>query len=450
MEKTDFFDRRPETVSARLELTSDVMRELSRANDPQAMYRVYTRRMAEIFPTSRQISLSQRGLHPPAVRITRFNLWTHSVNPWVDVERLPLLQGGLLSTLIHQGEAQVIDDLQIDRDDPSYEYLEGQRSLAAVPLYDGGEAINMVVLTREEPGAFTLNQMPELIWMSNLFGRATQAALLTQKLQANHEQIDHEVKQIARMQQSLLPKELPKISTLDIGAFSRTTSAAGGDYYDVIKLPRSRVGLLLADVCGHGVSAAMLVAVVHSLIKTYTGPPSPPGNLLSYVNDHLTRMYTRSFGTFVTAVYAIYDPDKATFSWANAGHPPLRLRRANGEQVVLKGSRCVPLGIVDGTEYQASEIHVRPGDQIMMHTDGLTDAKNARDEVFGTERLDAVLADASTAGARGMIRGVLESLETFMSGTPLADDCTLLAMKFVKSRKKAGELSGEWRALGSE
>ena len=318
----------------------------------------------------------------------------------------------------------------------------------AVPLFDAGDAVNMVVLTREKPAAFPPDRFPEIVWMSNLFGRATQTALLSQKLKADHEQARQEMRRVAKLQRSLLPTELPKVSTLDMAVYSRTTSDAGGDYYNALPLPRGRVGLLLADVCGHGVAAAMVVAVVHSLVTTYTGPPIPPGHLLAYVNDHLTRMSTRSSGTFVTAVYAVYDPDRATLTWANAGHPPPRLVRASGGPTeALHGERCVPLGIVDGTVYPETEVSLAPGDQVLLHTDGVTDAKNGSDEDFGLGRLDKTLGRGAT-GSRAMIGSVLEALEEFTGGLPPADDYTLLAMTFVRSQKKAGEISGEWRAVG--
>src|SRR5262245_14333451 len=112
MTPTDFFDPRPEAQPARLSLTIDVMKELSRAADPQAMFRVYSRRMGEIFPTARQISLSRRDLPAPRVRVTRFSRWTQEVNPWVDVDRLPILERGLFSELLHAGRPQIIEHLQ--------------------------------------------------------------------------------------------------------------------------------------------------------------------------------------------------------------------------------------------------------------------------------------------------------------------------------------------------
>jgi phosphoserine phosphatase RsbU/P len=447
MTPTDIFDPRPEALQARLSLTVDVMKELSRAADPQAMFRVYSKRMAEIFPTARQISLSRRDLPAPRIRVTRFSRWTLEVNPWTDADRLPLLDRGLFSELVHTGRPRIIDELQVPPDDPAAPYLDGQRSLLAIPLFEAGEAINMVVFTREEAAAFPPERFPELVWMTNLFGRATQTTLLSQKLRIEHDQARQEMRQVAKLQRSLLPTELPKVSTLDLAVYSRTTAEAGGDYYNVLPLPRGRVGLLLADVCGHGVAAAMVVAVVHSLVTTYTGPAIPPGHLLAYVNDHLTRMSTRSAGTFVTAVYAVYDPDRATLTSANAGHPPPRLIRASGGPAEeLVGERCVPLGVVDGTSYPETEVSLAPGDQILLHTDGVTDAKDRSENAFGTERLDTTLARGAT-GSRAMIGRVLAALEDFSGSGPPADDYTLLAMTFVRSRKKAGEISGEWRAI---
>src|SRR5689334_5251978 len=119
MSETDFFDHRPEAAQARLALTVDVMKELSRADDPQAMYKVFSRRMRDIFPTARQISLSRRALPAPKVRITRFSGWKDDVNPWVEPERLPMLDRGLFSELVHAGKPRIIDDLSLPPDDPA-------------------------------------------------------------------------------------------------------------------------------------------------------------------------------------------------------------------------------------------------------------------------------------------------------------------------------------------
>ena len=347
-DRGDFFNDPNRDWRSRLLTTVEVMRELSRVTDPQEMNQIYSRRMVELFPTTRQISISRRKLESPQVRVTRSSHWTEDINPWKEPQRLPVLNGGLFAELLYDGEPRIIDDLDVRHSDPAAEYLHGQRSLIAIPLYDAGSAMNMVLATREERHAFPPERFPDLVWMSNLFGRATQSALLTKRLQTASEQANHEFQVVARMQRALLPAKLPDIPTLDLAVHYQTSSRAGGDYYDVLPLPKGRWGFLIADVSGHGVPAAVLMAITHSLTKTYTGNPWPPGLLLSYLNKHLAAHYTRSFGTFVTAFYAIYDPDHGTLTYANAGHPAPRLIRcADGTRQALEGRQRLPLGILE-------------------------------------------------------------------------------------------------------
>src|SRR5262245_46211221 len=132
----------------------ELMKDMSRHTDPQEMVRSYGEKIRELLPIDRRVSLSRRGLEAPWFRITRSSTWTKDVNPWEEKSRLPLLEGGLLARLIYGDEPIIIDDLIVDPDDPAAEYLEGHRSLAAIPMYDQGVALNMVVLLRKERAAF--------------------------------------------------------------------------------------------------------------------------------------------------------------------------------------------------------------------------------------------------------------------------------------------------------
>ncbi len=435
-DNSDFFTTQTLDWRERLAITVEVMRELSMVTDPQAMNQIYTRRMVELFPTTRQISLSRRRLEYPCVRITRSSTWPADINPWKDPQRLPVLNGGLFADLIYGNEPEIIDRIDLEVDDPAAEYLEDQQSLIAIPLYDGGEAINMVVATREDPYAFPPERFPDLVWMSNLFGRATQTALLTKKLQAANDAVDHEMGMVGRLQETILPTKLPDIPTLDLAVHYQTTSQAGGDYYDILSLPKGRWGILIADVSGHGALAAVLMAITHSLTKTYTGPPWPPGLLLSYVNRHLAAHYTAAFGSFVTAFYAIYDPDRGTLTYANAGHvPPRLIRCADGSRLALEGKKRLPLGISDREEYPEETTVLSPGDQVIFCTDGITDAQNAKGDHFGSDGLDQALAGCPV-GAQAMLDAVLEALKQFTDDVAAKDDRTLLAAKFVTSGSK--------------
>src|SRR5579871_1604239 len=320
----------------RLAVIVDTMRELSRQTDPQAMVRTYGQRMRQLIPVDRSISLSRRGLSFPKYRITRSSTWREIINPWKEPDRLPLFEGGLLARLIYGDEPQIIDDLAVEADDPAAAYLSADRSLMAIPLYDQGVALNMVVLLRKEPAAFSRERLPEMVWVSNLFGRATNNLVLSEELQGAYAALDRELKVVGDIQRSLLPVELPRIPTLDLAAFYQPSRRAGGDYYDFFPLPEGKWGILIADISGHGTPAAVLMAITHCIAHTHPGPPVPPGKVLAYINDHLTARYTSSSETFVTAFYGIYDPAGKELIYACAGHNPPRLKRCqDGTLVVL-------------------------------------------------------------------------------------------------------------------
>src|SRR6202041_1782999 len=125
------------------------------------------------------------------------------------------------------------------------------RSIVAIPLYDQGLSLNMVVVCRRIPNGFNRQFLPEHVWMSNLFGRATHNLVLAEELRKAYEAVDHELSTVAEIQQSLLPTSLPEIPTLDLAVHYQTSKRAGGDYYDFFPLPEGRWGFLMADVSGH-------------------------------------------------------------------------------------------------------------------------------------------------------------------------------------------------------
>src|SRR5687768_17024585 len=164
----------------RLAFVVDMMREISRQTDPQKLVETYGRRVREILPWHRFISLSRRGLPARKYRVTRTSMWDRkdAPNPWKQPDRLPVLEGGLLGELIYGDEPVIIDDLRVADGDPGAEYLAGMRSVVAIPLYDQGVALNMVVQLHKDPAAFPAEQLAEEVWTSNLFGRATHNLVL--------------------------------------------------------------------------------------------------------------------------------------------------------------------------------------------------------------------------------------------------------------------------------
>lgn len=425
----DLFASGAGSWEVRLARIVDLVREMSLHTDPQEMVRAYGGHMRRILPVDRSISLSRRGLEAPAVKITRSSLWEEAINPWTEPNRLPVIRGGILAELIYGDEPRIIDNFELDPDDPGAEHLAGQRSLMALPLYDQGKALNMVLLGRSTPNAFSRDQFPELVWMGNLFGRATHSLVMAQQLRRAYEMVEFEMKTVADIQRSLLPSVLPRIPTMDLAAYYRTSSQAGGDYYDFFELSGGRWGILLADVSGHGTPAAVVMAITHSIAHMFPGEPSQPSKLLQHINGHLCKHYTARNGTFVTAFYGVYDPATRELTYSCAGHEPPRIKHCgDGTMSALQGGLGLPLGIDPGEAYPHRSTVFKPLDQIIFYTDGITEAQNGHGEMFGIARLDRVLSGCRH-NAEDLIEDVTSAVEKFTGGEAPTDDRTILVAK---------------------
>ena len=425
---TAFFDGGSGDWRQTLDHIVETMREMSLQDDPQAMVRAYGARVRHFQKTDGFVSLSRRGLEYPQYRITRSSSWDQVIDPWQEKDKLPLLQGGIMGELLYGDVPRIIDDLRLADDDPGRAYFGDNRSVMAIPHYDRGVGLNMVLSLRKEPYAFAPEQFPDWVWMSSLFGRATQNLVLSAELKKAYEVVDRELKVVADIQRSLLPTEIPPIPTLSVAAYYQTSQWAGGDYYDFFPLPDGKWGILIADVSGHGTPAAVLMAITHSLAHGFPGPHDGPSALLSRVNHQLSTLYTASNEAFVTAFYGIYDPKERRLDYSSAGHNPPRLMRCSQSTIEsLDGARSLPLGLFAEEVYGDTTLFLRPGDQLAFYTDGITEAIATDGRMFGLDRLDAVLSRCGGT-AQSLVDDVIDAVRAFTLGEPPADDQTLLGM----------------------
>ena len=415
----------------RLTAVMEMMREMSLQTDPQEMVKQYGARMRRFRHVDRSISLSRRNLTSPQVRVTRYTGWDSEINPWKQTEMLPILNGGILSELIYSDQPRVINDFEVAPDDPASEFLAGHASLVAIPLLDQGVALNMVVHLRQEPAAFDPEMLPEHVWTANLFGRATNALVLADSVKSAYEDLDRELKAVAAIQRSLLPDRLPQVPSLKLATHYETARRAGGDYYDFIPLGDGLLGILIADVSGHGTPAAVMMAVMHSIVHNYPGEPAPPSQLLAFLNEKLVAHYVGQNGTFVTAFYGIFDPATRLLTYSCAGHNRPLVRRCGQREVAeLNGAQHLPLGVMPDLAFSDTKQALEPGDQLLFYTDGITEATSPEGEMFGTKRLDQVLSNCATEPAE-IIESVLKQLEAHTDGMPARDDRTLVAARVV-------------------
>jgi len=415
----------------RLATVVATMSEMSLQDDPQAVVRSYGARVRELLPVDRWLSISRRGLEAPWYRITRSSTWSDEIDPWKEKDRLPLLESGLLADLVYGNQPRLIHDIAplLADDDPAFDYLDGFHSLLAVPHYDQGLALNMVISLRREPAAFDPEKFPEWVWVSTLFGRATHNLVLRNEVKAAYEIVERELNVVADIQRSLLPQVLPRIPNLELAAYYRTSRWAGGDYYDFFPLPDGRWGILIADVSGHGTPAAVMMAITHSLAHSLPGPADPPAELLGYVNRKLLHHYTASNEVFVTAFYGVFDPARRTLTFSSAGHNPPRLKRC-GDPTVHSFEEVggPPLGLLADLNYEQTTLTLLPGDILAFYTDGITEAMDANNIQFGVGRLDLELSRCDLEPAE-IVSAIVKSVDDFTGGQPPEDDRTLLVAR---------------------
>jgi sigma-B regulation protein RsbU (phosphoserine phosphatase) len=411
-------------TSARLQRIDELVKELSFQDDPDRLVRVFNRQDGLVFRRDGLVTVSRRDLDPPQYRITRSWRWHDGVNPWSESHLLPVHERGLLGELLYEGKPVVLNRPSLAADDPAREHLEGMSAMACAPGYDRGEAVTMVLSLRREPDSFTADELETLLLNANLLGRAATNLQLAQQLQEANRRLDDQMHRVGQIQRHLLPAALPEIEGLELGASYFTCDRAGGDYYDVLPLPEGQWGLFLADVAGHGVSAAVVMAMTHTLLHAFPGPPQPPSRVLAHVNRYL--LATAPEGMFATAFYGVYDPRHRRLHYATAGHPPPRLRRGPYTIHGLDSRGGLPLGILPEETWEEQEVALWPGDVLLLYTDGLLEGTNPAGESFGLRRLDSALRLAPLR-AGPLVQHVERRYRDFCGDAPDLDDRTLLA-----------------------
>lgn len=427
------FKRRP--WQEELAIVDRAMRAISGVTDPEEMVTAYWENIGDLVSIENYVALSRRDVEPPGYLVTRSSRFVEEFNPWTQRDRLPRLSGGLLGELVYANRPVFIDDLpaRLAADDPGRFYLEGFASAVALPQYDRGEGINVTVMLFPAGDGMDRAMIPMLHWQAGLFGRGTQNLVLRNQLGSALAALDRELQTVGEIQRSLLPDTLPSIPGFELAAFYQTSARAGGDYYDFFPLDGGGWGLFIADVSGHGTPAAVLMAITHAVAHAQPGSHTPPPAMLTYLNQRLTRSYTRG-GTFVTAFYAVLDPATRTLTYAAAGHNPPRLVRG-GRVISLGGTDGLPLGIDGEQSYAEATVTLERGDLLLLYTDGITEAmappKGGSRQLFGVERLDALLLACGATSAEGCIARVRAEVAAFSEHAPPTDDQTLIAIRCV-------------------
>ncbi|HEX6531314.1 MAG TPA: SpoIIE family protein phosphatase, partial [Nitrospira sp.] len=319
-------------------------------------------------------------------------------------------------------------------------------------------AERMAQFMRQQPDEQTSEQTPELprgdeaAYLAQSFSkmasviRSQQTALqeantsLEQRVQertaelrrttAEKERIGSELRIASEIQKSILPRTFPPFpDRTDFEIYATTIPALemGGDFYDFFLIDDKRLGVVIADVSGKGVPAAIFMAVSRSLIKATALASVSPSECLEHVNRLLCP--DNESAMFVTVFYGILHTETGELEFSNGGH---------NVPYVIGGDRLVPvgtpsgmaLGIVDDVRYQTSRVSLSPGETLVLYTDGVTEAMDAQGRLFSTPRFERTLHRLSTQRPIDLLTKVVEDVQAFSSGTLQADDITMLALRY--------------------
>jgi sigma-B regulation protein RsbU (phosphoserine phosphatase) len=232
-----------------------------------------------------------------------------------------------------------------------------------------------------------------------------------------------ELKAAHEIQAHLLPHELPQMKPFQIACAWEPARSVGGDYFDVLMLEPDRLGICIADVSGKGIAAALLMANLQAAVRAFAPVSGGPGVLCRKLNEVLCGSIAP--GKFVTLFYGVIDRERLILHFENAGHcSPIVLR---GEEATILTEGGMVLGLFPRSLYQERQFALRPGDCLLLTTDGITEAANEHDEEFGDERVIASARAARSLGAQGIRTRILDDVTRFCNGN-FHDDATLIVV----------------------
>jgi sigma-B regulation protein RsbU (phosphoserine phosphatase) len=258
--------------------------------------------------------------------------------------------------------------------------------------------------------------------------RTAELAEKNSALEKSQALVNSELELARRLQLAILPARFPLIPGWTGFARMLPATHMGGDFYDFIELPDGRFAAVIADVSGKGVAAAFFMAVARTSINSLVRSMSQePGRCLAAANAEICAQ--NPLDLFVTAFLGVFDPASGSLRFANAGHNPPLVRRADTGQVeALATSSELALGVMDGFDYGCSELRLNPGDEILLYTDGVTEAFNAGGQMFGMDRLGYSL-EATQVPPQERVESVFIGVTGFAAGHPQSDDITVAVLR---------------------
>jgi len=336
----------------------------------------------------------------------------------------PMLRSGkgIIGHVIQTGETVLAPDVRLDP-----RYVAGRaatRSELAVPIVSETGVFGCLNVESDREEAFTADDAELLQFFASAASLSIEKALLHRQV-LEKQRIEDQLSVAREVQFGLLPGAPPQLRGYDVAAVNLPTHAIGGDYYDYVPLGEDRIGVVVADVSGKGIPAALIMATFRAALRTEMKRQADLRAVAARLNDAVLEF--RDAARFVTAVCCVLDTATGELRYVNCGHnPPLLLRGSGASETLRRGGSA--LGLFAGASFEAGAAELGPGDTLVLYTDGVVEPANSVDDDFGVERLEAAVRAALGQSASEALRSVIDATRAFSGRDGYDDDFTLVVL----------------------
>jgi serine phosphatase RsbU (regulator of sigma subunit) len=305
--------------------------------------------------------------------------------------------------------------------------LQGIRSIICVPLWNNRDVIGLIYIDNlVSRKTFAQSDLRLVALIANMAAVKIENALLLEQ-QLENKRIEEQLAVAAQIQRRLLPQLNPDIPNYQIYGVNHSCYEIGGDYYDFITKENGRLAIIIADVAGKGIGAALLMAAFQATLRTLIRTEKDPAEMMARLNEVMRENSPPN--KYITAFYGELDPNSNQFTYVNAGHnPPMH---STGDGVALL-SICGPvIGIIPGATYRNESVKLEPSDLLFMCTDGITESQNPAGQEFGEDGASLFLTKNRTMGVEDLALTLEQAVKEFTQGASPIDDSTIIFVKRV-------------------
>jgi len=320
-------------------------------------------------------------------------------------------------------------------DDNRYECIKTLEQFGAtlvVPLIYEDQLTGVISLGRKKSGKFYRREDINLLnTLANQSAVAIENARMVDEV-VEKERMEEELNIARDLQVSMLPSETPQVAGFEIAAYSVSAREVGGDFYDFIEMGDDRAGMIVGDVTGKSVSGALVMSASRSVFRMLSEEKLNVSDSMIRANRRLKKDVKT--GMFVALLYAVLNAEDKTLTMCSAGQtqPIHRLAETGETSLIETRGDTFPLGILDDAAYEETRLELSPGDKVILYTDGIVEAMNTDEEMFGFERLLEVVQTSASTTADALLNEIIGSVSEFAGATPQHDDLTVIVVSYNK------------------